>query len=296
MIDLHTHTTFSDGSLTPEELVDRACGLGLTALGLTDHDCTSGIERFLKACAASAARGYRDGEGLIGVPGVEISADVPQGTLHMLGFYVQPGEVELEAALSHIRDGRAWRNEKILERLNELGLEMSWDEVACHAGEDVVGRPHFAKAMMARQYVSSKQEAFDVFLAKGQKAYVDRFRLTPEECIQIILGAGGVPAMSHPLTLKMKPDELREYVGHLRDMGLQGIEVFYSEHGPKHVEQYRTLAGEFDLVMTGGSDFHGDVNPGIELGRGFGSLHVLDEVLEALIERRDACRRERVEA
>jgi len=282
VIDLHVHSTFSDGSLTPTQLVERARTVGLKAMALTDHDSMSGLDEFLSAC--------REAEGgPIGIPGVEISADVPHGTLHMLGYFMDAHNQAMAGMLRDIREGRRIRNEKILTKLNEMGLQLSWDEVnafASHCGDDVVGRPHFAQAMVARGFVSSHEEAFERYLAKGQPAYTDRFRLSPEESLKIIRGAGGVPVLAHPSTLKLSNGALRTLVKDLAALGLQGIEVYYSEHSPRQIQQYLSLAREYALVATGGSDFHGGLNPAIELGRGFGSLNVPDEVADELQRRR----------
>ena len=282
MIDLHMHSTFSDGSLTPEQLVAKGREIGLTAMALTDHDCTSGVPRFLAACAAA---------GIAGVAGVEISAEVPRGTLHMLGYFIQPGHPFLEEVLHRIRDGREIRNAEILRKLNALGMELTWEEVAKHAGEDVVGRPHFAMALIARGYVAGKQDAFDRFLAKNKAAYVDRFRLSPEDSIAAIAKGGGVPILAHPFTLGLGRKDLKKTVGQLKDAGLQGIEVFYSEHSPEQTRLYMNLAKEFDLAATGGADFHGAANPVVKMGIGFGSLEVADDVIAELRARRDGARR-----
>jgi hypothetical protein len=277
MIDLHTHSTFSDGSLTPEELVKRAKGIGLTALALTDHDCTDGLPRFTAACQA---------EGIRPVPGVEISADVDTGTLHMLGYFVDAADPNLMDVLREIRDGRDLRNHRILKKLNEQGLDLSYDDVASYAGEDTVGRPHFAQAMLDKGYIKTRQEAFDRFLAKGKVAYVDRFRLTDEGCIHAIRKAGGVPVLAHPFTLQLDPSALRERVRDLAAKGLGGLEVYYSEHSPDQQQMYLNLARETHLAVTGGSDFHGAMNPDIELGRGFGSLRIPDSLVDELAAKR----------
>jgi 3',5'-nucleoside bisphosphate phosphatase len=277
MIDLHMHSTFSDGSLTPEELAEAGQQAGLTAMALTDHDCTDGIPRFLAACRRLGIRG---------IAGVEISAEVSKGTLHMLGYHVEPGHPSLEGALVPIREGRGDRNQVILQKLNRLGLSLTWDEIARCAGEDIVGRPHFAMAMIARGYVSNKEDAFERYLAKGKPAYVDRFRLSPQDSMKAIADAGGLPVLAHPFTLGMGRKALRVAVGELKEQGLQGIEVYYSEHTQEQTAQYQNLASEFDLAATGGSDFHGAMNPDIRLGRGFGSLEVSDEVVEDLERRR----------
>jgi len=273
MIDLHTHSTFSDGSLTPEELVARAREVGLTAMALTDHDSTGGVGRFMAACAAA---------GLDGIPGVEISADVKRGTLHMLGYLIDPREPTLQAALRRIREGRAERNAEILKKLNALGLALTWAEVLRHAGEEVVGRVHFAQAMVAKGHVTSKEAAFDRYLAKGSPAYASRFRFSPADSIAAIHAAGGLAVLSHPFTLELGRPALRECVTGLAAVGLDGIEAYYSEHTPVQTDEYRGLAAALNLVVTGGSDFHGTPNPAVALGSGFGPLRVPDELLVPL--------------
>jgi predicted metal-dependent phosphoesterase TrpH len=275
MIDLHTHSTFSDGTLTPEALVEAASGIGLAALALTDHDCTDGHERFLAACAKT---------GMKGIGGVEISANVKEGTLHMLGYFLDGSNPEISRVLGEIRDGRRLRNERILDRLNGMGLKLDWEEVEALAGEDVVGRPHFAQAMVARGYVTDKTDAFDRYLAKGQPAYVDRFRLSPEDSIAAIRGAGGVAVLAHPFTLGVSDRALRGAILKLKDAGLGGIEAYYSEYTPEQQALYLRLAKETGLAVTGGSDFHGDMNPSVRLGVGFGGLRVPDELAGKLAE------------
>lgn len=279
MIDLHAHSTYSDGSLTPEELVDLGCEVGLTALALTDHDCTDGLARFGAACRRRKLRG---------VPGVEISADCTTGTLHVLGYYIDTAEPRLQEVLVLIRDGREIRNRKILEKLQGLGMELSWDDVKAFAAEEVVGRPHFAQAMVEKGYVSSKDAAFKRYLGKGKAAYVDRFRLSIKDSIAVIAGAGGLAVLAHPFTLELNAEQLRVHIAELVDCGLQGIEVYYAEHTPAQVAEYAALVKEFGLVATGGTDFHGAINPAVKLGRGSGSLHVPDEILDALEARRAA--------
>jgi hypothetical protein len=270
MIDLHMHSTFSDGSLTPEALVDEAQAAGLSAIALTDHDSTSGVERFVAACAR---------KGLRGIGGVEMSVDVKKGTLHMLGYFVDPSEERLQAVLARIREGRDDRNHEILEKLCSLGMKLAWDEVAAYAGEDVVSRPHFARAMVEKKYVSSTEEAFDRFLGKGKPAYVDRMRLSPVDSVAAIRGAGGVAVLAHPFTLELKDKALETYVGELKVAGLAGIEVYYSEHTPAQQRAYLDLCRRMGLAPAGGSDFHGLINPAIRIGRGFGNLSVPDEIL-----------------
>lgn len=273
MIDLHVHSTFSDGSLTPEELVEEAVKAGLTAMALTDHDGMMGIDRFMEACRL---------HGLRGIPGVEISIEISSGTMHMLGYFIDQHNPDISEALMRLRRGRAERNQFILKLLNDLGMPLAWEEVSALAKEDVVGRPHFAQAMISRGYVKKKDEAFDRFLGKGKPAYVERDRFTVEESISLIRGAGGVPILAHPYTLNMGRRRLREFLTDLAAKGLQGIEAYYSEHSHEQHRFCLNMARDLGWVVTGGSDFHGSMNPHIRLGLGFGSLDIPDELVDLL--------------
>ena len=285
MIDLHVHSTFSDGSMTPEELVALAVKGGLSALALTDHDTTEGIETFLGA-GERARRDSASGDvRLTCIPGVEMSVAVERGTMHVLGYFIDFGNAELEALLVRVRGGRNERNERILSKLCGLGLSLEMSEVLEFAGDGVVGRPHFARALVAKGYVKSHPAAFEKYLAKGRPAYVNRYRPSAEESIKAISNAGGVPAVSHPSTLGLGPKALRALLEELSEAGLQGIEAYYSEHSYEVQRRYVDLADSLGLVATGGSDFHGDLNPAITLGRGFGRLCVPDSVVNELRQR-----------
>ncbi|MFH0880101.1 MAG: PHP domain-containing protein [Lentisphaerota bacterium] len=277
MIDLHAHSTFSDGSLTPEELIDLAVANGLTAVALTDHDSTKGLPLFLKAAEELPVRA---------VPGVEISADFSPGTMHMLGYFIRYDEADLNQHLAWIRNGREMRNAEILHKLNALGCHITWEEVACHAGEDVVGRPHFAQAMIAKKFVSGKDEAFDRYLGRGKPAYAERRRLSPAASVKLIRDAGGVPVLAHPFTLKLDSRELKKTLIELRSAGLEGLEVIYSEHTADMQREYLGMAKDLNLVATGGSDFHGAMSPDIKLGTGFGGLRIPDDIVPQLEARR----------
>ncbi len=276
MIDLHTHSTFSDGSLTPEALVDLAALVGLKAIALTDHDGMRGIARFMAACRTA---------GVHGIPGVEISVDCKSGTLHMLGYFSPDQEPGLESALMRIRQGREDRNQVILEKLNHQGFKITWQDVLGCAGEDVVGRPHFARALIEKGYFKKKDDVFDRLLGKGKPAYVDRFRLNAEESIAMIRSAGGVAVLAHPLTVGLHRKGMRVLLTDLVAKGLQGIEAYYPEHDASQTRNWLTLATEFNLLVTGGSDFHGAMNPDLRLGSGFCNLAVPDEVADRLYER-----------
>ena len=277
MIDLHCHSTFSDGSLAPEQLIAEAAKIGLAALALTDHDTTAGLPRFLAAAAGGPVRA---------VPGVELSVDCSSGVMHMLGYWMDLENPELLRQMAWIRDGRAMRNRIMLEKLNALGFAMTWDEVQAFAGEDVVGRPHFAQVMLQKGYAKDKNEAFDKWLGDGKPGYADRPRLTAEVAVALIRQAGGVAVLAHPYSLHVGKDAMASLLIELATAGLAGVECYYSEHSADLTKEYLAMARQANLVPTGGSDFHGEVSPGIHLGVGFGGLCVPDEVLAQLEARR----------
>ena len=277
MIDLHCHSTFSDGSLTPEELMGEAEKIGLSALALTDHDTVAGLPRFL---AAGEGRKVR------AVPGVELSVDCAHGVMHMLGYWMDVANPELVRQMEWIRNGREMRNGAILEKLNALGFAMTWEEVSGFAGEDVVGRPHFAQVMLQKGYAKDKNEVFDKWLGDGKPGYADRPRLTAEVAVALIRQAGGVAVLAHPFTLRIGKEAMAGLLARLAEAGLSGVECYYSEHSADLTKDFLLLARAHGLVPTGGSDFHGEVSPGIRLGVGFGGLNVPDEALAELESRR----------
>jgi hypothetical protein len=257
-IDLHTHSSYSDGSLSPRELVQLAKERRLGAIALTDHDTVAGLEEALEA---------GDELGVEVVPGVEISAQYPPGTMHILGYYLHFSHPGLLGALKKLQEARAARNPKIIQRLHALGLEITTSEVL-DLSTGQVGRPHIARALVNKGYVSSIDEAFSRYLKKGAVAYVEKFRFPPEEAIAIIRRAGGIAVLAHPFTLGMdKPDELALLVRELAKMGLEGIEVFYPGHTEDMVVIYEGVAKRLGLVSTGGSDFHGNFRDHSYLGK-----------------------------
>ena len=249
MIELHAHSTCSDGRLTPEQLVIEGRAMGLTILALTDHDTTAGVARMMAQAQLSGVRG---------IPGVEVSAEPPpDGTLHLLGYFLRHEDAFLEQHLRWIREGRHARNLDIIQRLNQLGLRITFEEVRAYASDDVVARPHFAQALIERGYVRNKREAFERYLARGKAAYVERRRLAAGAALELIRRSGGVPVLAHPFTLKLEREPMRAFVKSLADQGLGGIECWYPEHTPAMRREYLRMAREFKLVPCGGSDFHG---------------------------------------
>lgn len=275
MLDLHTHSHFSDGTESPVTLVAMAKAAHVRAIALTDHDSAAGAPEFLTACREA---------GITGIAGVEVSVNNEGGTLHILGLGIDPGDEALGDALAEVRDGRNERNMRILEKLQDLGFSITMDEVLDLAGADVIARPHFARVMVARGWVDSVEEAFERYLDRGCPAYEDRFRLQPEEAIALIRGAGGVPVMAHPETAVKESGELADLVADLAAKGLGGIEAYYTDHTPETTEECLRLAKRHSLLVTGGSDFHGeDARPGVRIGVGNGSLFVPDRLLEPLL-------------
>ena len=267
------HSIYSDGTNTPAELVSMAVEQGLRAIALTDHDTVGGIMPLLDAAKDTSVEV---------VPGIELSAACEKGTMHILGYFIDHTCEALLEKIAKVREGRALRNEEILRKLNKLGYVLKWSEVQEQAGVDVVGRPHFADALVRRGYVKSRKAAFDLLLAKGRRAYAERYRYSAMECIKLIRKAGGVPVLAHPSTINLLPDQLKGVVGGLAECGLAGIEVYYSSHQPETVARFSGWAKEYGLVCTGGTDFHGENTPDLKVGIGFGHLQVPDDVLDQL--------------
>ena len=279
-IDLHIHSTASDGSFTPEEILEHAQKLNLAAIAITDHDAIDGSREALR----------------IGIPpsfnfltGVEISAAHPpffpgSGSFHILGYNINLDNRELNQALSRLQDARRNRNPAILRRLNELGFEITLEEVNQEVGEGQLGRPHIAYAMVKKGFVASIDEAFDKYLGTNGPAYVDKYRIECEQAINIIRAAGGVPVLAHPALLNIENNQkLDSLLKNLVKMELKGIEVYYPEHSPRQVRQYTELAGKYGLLMTGGTDFHGTITPEIKMGSGNGSMCIPYLLYEKLV-------------
>jgi predicted metal-dependent phosphoesterase TrpH len=281
MIDLHAHTTASDGSLTPTELVALARATGLSALGVTDHDTVAGL-----AEATAAAQSME----LDLVPGVELSVDYPHGQFHLLGYFVDFTSPQLLDRLQYLRDYRFRRNEKMVELMQRRGLPITMEDIVREAGGDVVGRPHMALAMVRKGVVGSTQEAFDRYLADGKPCHMPKVKLLPAEAIALIHSVGAITILAHPKYLMKLPDAaaLRTELVGLKEQGLDGIEVYYAQHSDEETALYAEIAQKLDFVVSGGSDFHGRSKPTVKLGVVRHGTGVPDAVLEALNQRRTA--------
>ena len=276
-VDLHTHSTYSDGSDSPAEIVTAAVAAGLEAVALTDHDNLNGI---LEATAAA------DTSDIELIPGVELSCEWPSGGMHLIVLWVEPSQGPLQDRLETLQEGRKLRNLELIEKLRGLDLDISYEEVAAEAGGTGIGRPHVAAVLVSKGVVDSIPEAFELYLAAGRPAYVERFRLPPEKAIELARASGAVPIIAHPHTLGMTgvnlDQELRRLAGH----GLIGLECYYPEYQPDIRLELVERARDVGLVPSGGSDYHGSYKPGLQIGRGYGDLSVGREVWHELAEAR----------
>ncbi len=275
MIDLHCHSTQSDGTLTPAGLVARAETVPLTALALTDHDTVAGIPEFRAAGAGSPVQT---------IAGVEVAGYLKGLRMHLVGLFIDHERPELLALLSRVRQGREDRNAAILDRLCRSGCELDWTEVSAYGQGEAVGRPHFAQALIARGYCRTRKEAFDRYLARGKAAHVSRSVPPAVEVIRTIRRAGGIAIWAHPLTTRaMTGSRLERLCRELHSAGLDGLETRYSDYTSTQERTADAVAERVGLLRAGGSDFHGDTIPGVALGRGRGQLEVPDDWLPALL-------------
>ncbi len=244
-IDLHLHSTASDGLLSPEALVSKAAELGLTVIALADHDTVAGI-----APALAAARTFPQ---LEVIPGIEISTETTTGEVHILGYFLDYTSLELTSLLQSFRNSREIRAQRMVTRLKNLGINIEWKRVREIAGGGTVGRPHVAQAMLEKGYISSLAEAFAKYIGHGGPAYVERDKMTPAEAVKLIIRANGLPVLAHPSTVN-NPQAL---VIELKAAGLVGIEAYYKDYTAEETEGWVSLARRHNLIATGGSDYHG---------------------------------------
>lgn len=243
--DLHIHSTASDGRFTPEEIVRKAAGLGLTVIALTDHDSVDGIDAALRAARAFP--------GLRVIPAVEINTDVPHGEAHILGYFIDYNSRELGDTLHRLRQSREGRARGMIAKLNDLGIHLDWQRVQEISGDSSMGRPHIAQALLEKGYITSFKEAFDKYISREGPAYVEREKITQVETVELILRANGLPVLAHPFTI----DDPEAMIIKLKAAGMIGIEAYYKNYT---AEETRTLVGWADkhhLLTSGGTDYHG---------------------------------------
>lgn len=318
MVDLHVHSTCSDGTYTPEELVDYAIQKGLTAFALTDHDTLNGLDRAIRyaeelrqaQAASPVSFSYNNADDRFPVsfsrndaaarlpvssvpdadiprvpeiiPGIELSTEYQGKDIHMVGLFIDYRQPEFAHYLEDFIHSRENRNEKMCALLREHDIDITYEALLTEFPGAVITRAHFARYLLSHGYIQSLKEAFDRYVGDHCPCFVPREKVTPAQAVELILGAGGVPVLAHPILYHMSDDRLDTLVAELKKIGLVGIEAIYSTYNSAEERQIRGLAAKYDLKISGGSDFHGANKPKIDLGTGWGKLYVPDEVLENL--------------
>ena len=278
MVDLHLHTTASDGRLSPTELIRLVASKGVKVVSVSDHDTTEGL--------AEVRRAIEEFPDMRLIPGIELSTDIPGDELHMLGYFMQYDDPEFQQALRRFRSGRLERAQMMVQKLAELGLEVEWERVQAIAGDGSVGRPHIALALVERGYFKEPKEPFYEFLGRNGLAYVEREKMTPAQGVELLARVGGVPVLAHPAGL---PD-LDQKVEDLKAAGLKGMEVHYAMYSPETVDYLLGVARNHGLIPCGGSDYHGlgntgEILPGL-LGPPMETVERLEEAHRDLIQAR----------
>jgi predicted metal-dependent phosphoesterase TrpH len=280
-IDLHIHSTASDGTLTPAQIVTRASRLGLAAIALTDHDTVAGVSQILQRIPANIRF----------LSGVELSTAPPrefpcQGSLHLLGYGFRHDDPGLHRELRKLQSARRDRNPQIIARLQSLGIEISVDELETAGDARQTGRPHIARLLMEKGLVASFDEAFDRYIGNGRPAYMDKYRIDIDRAIALIRSAGGVAVLAHPALIAPRhPWQLEDLITALKARGLEGVEAYYPEHSEAQTRRLLDLARRHDMLATGGTDFHGTIKPGVELGCADGRFEVPYQVYQELAAR-----------
>ncbi len=281
-IDLHIHSTASDGSLLPTEIVDIAHRLHLGAFAITDHDTIEGAREILTISLPL---------GLNFIPGIEMSAAPPQsfglsGSLHLLGYGIDVENPELNELLVLLHQSRDNRTPQIINSLSQLGIQLTMADIQAQVGSGIIGRPHIASALVAKGYAESIDDAFDRYLSKGKPAYVDKFRVSCQKAMETIRTAGGLTVLAHPYLVSQDSSIIEKLVETLIPLGLAGIECYYPEHPTEATSFYRDIAQRKGLLITGGTDFHGpEIRPGIQIGSADGNFNVPFELYKKLVDR-----------
>lgn len=279
MIDLHTHSTASDGTDSPRKLVRKAAEMGLEAMALTDHDTVQGLDEALEA-----GREF----GVEVIPGCELSAESFEGAgwLHIVGLWIPQDPKPLNDAFEWVIEGRRTRNHEIVEKLRKLGINTTYERIAARAG-GTIGRPHFAQELLSLGVVNNIQHAFNEYLGDKGKAYVPKRKLTPQKALGLLKEIGATAILAHPFILGVTMKRVEEIVRELMDLGLDGIEVHYTEHDDLATRNFAELADKLGLLVSGGSDYHGTVKPRVKLGTGKDNLNIPYEILQAMKDDRE---------
>lgn len=289
MVDLHVHSNRSDGTYSPRELVDYAIEKGLTAMALTDHDTVDGLTEALTYAEelhkqAGVAFNGASAKNIIPeiIPGIEFSTEYHGRDIHIVGLYIDYENAEFKKYLQDFVDSRNTRNEKMCEKLREHGVDITYEALLAEYPNAVITRAHYAKYLLNHGYIKNMDQAFAKYVGDNAPCFVPREKVTPAQAVQLILQAGGVPILAHPTLYHMSDRRLNSLVAELKDAGLAGIEAIYSTYSPAEARQMKAFAEKYQLLISGGSDFHGGNKPGLDLGVGYGKLCVPDSVLESI--------------
>lgn len=274
-VDLHAHSNKSDGSMSPAELTSYAARKGLRAYALTDHDTVDGLYE-----AQKEAEKYPD---LEVIPGIELSTEYRGRDIHIVGLYIQYNWPDFLDHLTRFRNSRITRNEKMCRNLADAGIDITFEKLQAEYEGSVITRAHYARYLLAHGYVKSLPEAFDRYVGDHTKYFVPREKVTPVQAVELILKAGGIPILAHPVLYHMSNAALEELVSELKDAGMIGMECIYSTYSASEERDMKRLADKYELAYSGGSDFHGKAKPGLELGTGYGKLFVPEELLDHLV-------------
>ncbi len=270
-IDLHVHSTASDGTLSPAQVVEEAKKAGLSAIALTDHDTVNGIEEAL--CAGEK-------NGICVIPGVELSCVYRGKEIHILGLFVNYQDPYFTCQLDKLLSVRIQRNQEMLRRFQADGFDITMDSLTKGNPQTVITRAHFARALVEKGYASSIEKAFQNYLQYGGKYCLRKELITPEQAMKVLTGNQAFPALAHPILYRLGWDATEELIAYLTDLGMKGLEVYHSSHNPSQSGKLRTIARQYGLLPTGGSDFHGANKPDISIGTGRGGLHLSSLLLE----------------
>lgn len=277
--DLHVHSTYSDGTCTPSEIIDMAVRLELNYIALTDHDTVDGIEEMKNASEIHRKNGYN----ITIIPGVELSCAFSGPDLHILGLNIDYKSDILIDKLKECKESRRTRNDKMIEKMQGLGFDITKEKIYALYGDVSITRAHFARYLTDMGYTSSKNEAFEKYLGHNGPVYVQRDKLSPKDAIQLIKAAKGHPVLAHPLLYNLDDIQLNELLSQLKEYGLWGIEAIYSLNTPMDEIYLKELAKKYNLFITGGSDFHGTNKPDIKLVTGHGNLKIPEELVTNIL-------------
>ncbi|NLL79299.1 MAG: PHP domain-containing protein [Clostridiales bacterium] len=286
MVDLHVHSNKSDGSFSPKELVDYAIEKGLSAFALTDHDTTAGIDEAIDHAKQRArmtsetSASSHPMQTVEVIPGIEFSTEYEGKDIHIVGLYIDHHAPAFQTRIQAFVDSRILRNQKMCMNLQRAGIDISYEKLLFAFPKAVITRAHYARYLLNHEYVKSMPEAFDRYIGDHTPYFVPREKVTPKQAVELILAADGFPVLAHPTLYHMSDERLGKLVSELKAAGLMGMECLYSTYTPSETRKMTALAKRYDLLASGGSDFHGSNKPKLDLGCGYGKLCVPDEIMQ----------------